>query len=148
LALHGHEYPLKGRINFANNQVDQKTGTIRMKARFDNPKPPTGARVLAAGMYARVRVPIGEPVKAMLVPDSAFGSDQGVRFLFIIGPDNKAIRWNATAEMQEGDMRVVDSIEIPGKEKPRPLSPNDQIITTGIQRVRPNMVVDPKPAAK
>lgn len=148
LALHGHEYPLKGRINFANNQVDQKTGTIRMKARFDNPKPPTGARVLAAGMYARVRVPIGEPVKSMLVPDSAFGSDQGVRFLFIIGPDNKAIRWNATAEMQEGDMRVVDSIEIPGKEKPRPLSPNDQIITTGIQRVRPNMVVDPKPAAK
>src|SRR5581483_9842332 len=77
LAVHGAGYPLKGKINFEDNRVDPKTGTIRMKARFDNPKPATGERLLAAGMYARIRVPIGEPVRATLVPEAALGSDQG-----------------------------------------------------------------------
>jgi RND family efflux transporter MFP subunit len=148
LAVHGNEYPIKGIINFADNQFDTKTGTIRMKARFDNPKPPVGARLLSAGMFARLRVPIGEPVMSMLVPDSAFGSDQGVRFLYLLGPENKAIRWNANTGAQEGELRVVESIEIPGKEKPRPLSTSDQVIVTGIARLRPGMTVDPKPAAK
>ena len=148
LAVHGTGYPLRGAINFADNKVDTKTGTIRMKARFDNAKPATGQRLLTAGMYTRVRVPIGEPVRAMLVPDGAFGSDQGVRFLYLIGPENKAIRWTANTGNLEGDMRVVESVEIPGKEKPRPLTADDKVIVTGIQRVRPGMTVDPKPAAK
>lgn len=148
VAVHGTSYPLKGVINFADNRVDTKTGTIRMKARFDNPKPATGDRLLAAGMYARVRVPIGEPVKAMLVPDSAFGSDQGIRHIFIVGPEHKAIRMDAVTGIQEGDMRVVESVEVPGEGKPRPLTPEDRVIVSGIQRVRPGMVVDPKPAKK
>jgi RND family efflux transporter MFP subunit len=141
-------YPLKGFINFANNQFDQKTGTIRMKARFDNPKPAVGNRLLAAGMYARIRVPIGEPVRSMLVPDSAFGSDQGVRFLFLLGPENKAVRMDATVGTLEGDLRVVESVAVPGEGKPRPLILNDKVIITGIQKLRPGMTVDPKPPKK
>ncbi|MBA4187800.1 MAG: hypothetical protein C0467_07250 [Planctomycetaceae bacterium] len=148
VAVHGTSYPLKGLINFSDNRVDAKTGTIRMKARFDNPKPEKGQRLLAAGMYARIRVPIGEPLKAMLVPDSAFGSDQGIRHLYIVGPENKAIRMDAVTGAQEGDLRVVESVVIPGEGKPRPLTPDDKIIVSGIQRVRPGMVVDPKPAKK
>lgn len=148
LALHGTGYPIKGFINFLDNRVDPKTGTIRVKARFDNPKPATGERLLAAGVYTRVRIPIGEPVKAMLVPEAAFLSDQGIRYLFLVGPDKKAVRWDAAVGVQDGDMRVVESIEIPGKEKPRPLTSADQVIVSGIQRVRPGMTVDPKPAAK
>lgn len=148
LSLHGSGYPLQGKINFADNQFDQKTGTIRMKARFDNPKPAVGQRLLSAGMYARIRVPIGDPVKAMLVPDSAFGSDQGIRFLYIIGPENKAIRMDAVVGLQEGDLRVVESVEVPGEGKPRPLTPNDQVIVNGLQRVRPGMVVEPKSPGK
>ncbi|WP_439628228.1 efflux RND transporter periplasmic adaptor subunit [Gemmata sp.] len=148
VAVHGTTYPLKGLINFSDNRVDPKTGTIRMKARFDNPRPDKGQRLLAAGMYARVRVPIGEPVKAMLVPDSAFGSDQGIRHLYVVGADNKAVRMDAATGALEGDLRVVESVVVPGEGKPRPLAPGDRVIVSGIQRVRPGMVVDPKPATK
>jgi RND family efflux transporter MFP subunit len=148
LAIHGTAYPLHGKINFADNRVDPKTGTIRMKARFDNPKPATGPRVLAAGMYARVRVPIGAPVKSLLVPESAFGSDQGIRYIFVVGADNKATRLDAMTGQLDGDLRVVESVEISGERKPRPLTLDDRVIVTGIQRVRPGMTVDPKPAKK
>ena len=141
-------YPLKGVINFTNNQYDQKTGTLRMKARFDNPKPAVGHRLLAAGMYARIRVPIGAPVRSMLVPDSAFGSDQGVRFLYLVGAENKAVRMDAAVGTQEGELRVVESVTVPGEGKPRPLAPTDSVIVSGIQRVRPGMTVDPKAPKK
>ena len=148
LAIHGTAYPLKGLINFADNKFDSKTGTIRLKARFDNPKPATGQRLLAAGMYTRVRVPIGEPVKSMLVSEAAFGSDQGIRYLYIVGPDNKAVRMDATTGGLEGDLRVVESVQVPGEGMPRPLTPSDRVIVSGQQRVRPGMTVDPKPAKK
>jgi RND family efflux transporter MFP subunit len=148
ISIHGAGYPLNGKINFSDNQFDQKTGTIRMKARFDNAKPAVGQRLLAVGMYARIRVPIGEPVKAMLVPDSAFGSDQGIKFLYLIGPENKAIRMDAKIGLLEGDMRVVESVDVPGEGKPRPLTPSDQVIISGLQRVRAGMIVDPKQAKK
>jgi len=148
VAVHGTAYPLKGLINFSDNKVDTKTGTIRMKARFDNPKPTSGQRLLTAGMYCRIRVPIGEPVKSMMVPDSAFGSDQGIRHLYVVGAENKAIRMDAATGQLEGDLRVVVSVEVPGEGKPRPLSLEDKVIVSGIQRVRPGMVVDPKPAKK
>lgn len=146
VALHGTAYPLKGFINFSDNRFDAKTGTVRMKARFDNPKPAVGDRLLAAGMYARVRVPIGAPVQSMLVPDSAFGSDQGIRHLYLVGADNKAVRYDAATGAQEGDLRVVESVDAPGEGKPRPLTAGDRVIVSGIQRVRPGMPVDPKPA--
>ncbi|MCE9560462.1 MAG: efflux RND transporter periplasmic adaptor subunit [Planctomycetes bacterium] len=148
VAVHGTTYPLKGVINFSDNRLDTKTGTIRMKARFDNPDPAVGGRLLAAGMYCRIRVPIGEPVKSMMVPDSAFGSDQGIRHLYVVGAENKAIRMDATTGQLEGDLRVVNSVEVPGEGKPRSLSLEDKVIISGIQRVRPGMVVDPKPAKK
>lgn len=145
LALHGKDYPIPGKINFADNVFDQKTGTRRMKARFDNPKPKVGNRLLEAGMYARIRVPIGEPVRSLLVPESAFGFDQGIRYLFLVGADNKAVRMDVNAGVQDGDMRVVESILVPGDEKTRrPLKSDDRIIVTGMQRVRPGMTVDPK----
>ena len=102
VAVHGTNYPLKGSISFSDNRVDAKTGTVRMKARFENPEPKVGERILAAGMFARIRVPIGEPVKSMLVPDSAFGSDQGIRNLYLVGPENKAVRLDANTGALEG----------------------------------------------
>jgi multidrug efflux system membrane fusion protein len=146
LSVHGTAYPLKGSINFVNNQLDPKTGTIRFKARFENAKPAAGQRLFSAGMFVRVRVPVGEPVKSMLVPDSAFGSDQGSRFLYVIGPDNKALRLDAATGAVEGDLRVVEAVSVPGEGKARPLAPADRVIVNGVQRVRPGMVVDPKPA--
>src|SRR5262249_3299459 len=75
LDIHKSAYPLKGTINFVNNQVDPKTGTIKVKADFPNPKPQVGERVLTPGLNARLRVPIGEPQKKLLIPEIALGSD-------------------------------------------------------------------------
>src|SRR5262249_39018456 len=71
LAVDGTDYPLKGTIIFVNNQVDTKTGTIPVKAQLPNPMPQTGQRLLTDGMYARVRIPIGKPRRALLVPEVA-----------------------------------------------------------------------------
>jgi RND family efflux transporter MFP subunit len=148
LALHGTEYPLKGLINFADNKVDPKTGTIRVKARFDNPKHGIVPRLMAAGMYARLRAPIGQAVPSMLVPESALGSDQGIPFIYLVGPENKALRVDAALGTQVGELRVVDSITVPGEKTARPLTADDKVIITGIQKLRPGLVIDPKPAKK
>jgi len=143
LAVHGTDYPLPGKINFYDNKLDAKTGTMRMKARFENPEPSTGKRLLSAGMYARIRVPIGEPAKGLLVPESALGSDQGIRFLYLVNGENKAERFDAKIGIQVGDLRVVESIT-PAKGSPRPLAADDRVIVNGLLRVRPGLTVEIK----
>ena len=138
---------MKGEIIFINNQVDPKTGTIRIKAEFDNPKAPEGGRVLTAGMFARVRVRLGDPVQSFVVPDSALGSDQGTKFLYTVGAENKAVRLTATLGGLEEGLRVIESVQGADDKQPRALRADEQIIVNGIQRVRPGMKVDPKTAA-
>jgi RND family efflux transporter MFP subunit len=145
LAVHGADYPLHGTIKFLNNQVDPKTGTIRVKAEFPNPKPETGTRLLTAGMFARVRVPIGKAKMALLIPDSAILSDQGVKYILIVDGENKATRLDLVPGVLDGGFRVVEAVQTPGGQ-PRPIRPDERVIVTGLQRVRPGMAVDPKPA--
>lgn len=147
LAVHGAEYPIPGEIIFMNNTVDPKTGTLRVKAEFDNPKTAQGGRLLTAGMFARVRVRLNDPVQSFLVPDSALGSDQGTKFLYVIGKENKAQRLVATLGGLDDGMRVIESVQGAEDKEPRPLRADEQIIINGIQRVRPGMIVDPKPSA-
>lgn len=144
-AIHSNQFPLLGRIVFINNEADRKTGTIRVKAEFPNPKGTTGGRVLTPGMFAKVRVRIGDPVPSILVPDVALGSDMGTKFIYLVGDDNKAKRCNVTTGGLEEGMRVIESVKEEGKE-PRPLRTDERVIVNGIQRVRPGMIVDPKPA--
>jgi multidrug efflux pump subunit AcrA (membrane-fusion protein) len=147
LSVHGNDYPLKGTIKFINNQVDPKTGTIRMKAEFANPKPEKGARVLSTGMFARIRVPIGKEHKAMLIPDSAILTDQGKSYALIVGADKKAVRLDLVTGAVVDGYRVIDSVKAPDDQVWRPVNPTEQFIVTGLQRVRAGMVVDPKPLA-
>lgn len=144
-AIHSNQFPLKGEIVFINNEADRKTGTIRVKAGFPNPKGETGERVLTPGMFARIRVRIGEPAPSILVPDNALSSDMGTKFIYLVSEDNKARRANVTLGGLEEGMRVIESVTEEGKQ-PRPLRTDELVIVTGIQRVRPGMVVDPKKA--
>jgi len=147
IAVHGSQYPIPGEIIFMNNTVDPRTGTLRVKAEFNNPKTPQGPRLLTAGMFARVRVRLGEPVPSFVVPDSALGSDQGTKFLYVVGKDNKAVRLTATLGGLEDGMRVIESVQGAEDKEPRSLRADEQVIINGIQRVRPGMTVDPKPQA-
>jgi len=124
-------FPHAGVINFADNRVDAMTGTLRLRGKFDNPK-----HFLAPGLFARVRVPIGAPRPAILVSERALGSDQGQKFVYVVNDKNEVVyRRVRVGAMQDG-LRVIEE----------GLAKNEQVIVDGVQRVRPGMTVQPKPA--
>jgi RND family efflux transporter MFP subunit len=75
------KYSLKGKIDFEDNLLDPGTGTHRVRAVLDNTD-----RFLSPGLFARVRLPIGRPHMATLVPEQALATDQGQKFLYVVKP--------------------------------------------------------------
>lgn len=88
-------YPHAGHLNFASNQVDASTGTMSVRGVFPNPASPSGVRLLRPGMFVRVRMPMGMPYKAVLVPDRALGSDQGEKYLLVVD-DQSVVEYRST----------------------------------------------------
>jgi RND family efflux transporter MFP subunit len=83
-----HDFPHKGIINFIDNQLDPGTGTLKLRGSFANPKDPAdpnGPRLLTPGLFVRVRVAIGTPHRALLIAEQALGSDQGQKFVYVVG---------------------------------------------------------------
>ena len=72
-------YTHEGVLDFEDNRLDPSTGTLRVRAVFDNRD-----RLLSAGMFVRVRLPTGAPHPALLVPEQALGTDQGQKFLYVL----------------------------------------------------------------
>lgn len=126
----GAAYPLKGRIRFANNQVDVKTGTIRVVGVFDNPN-----RLLVPGMFVRVRAQIGLLKDALLVPQRAVAELQGRKLIAVVGADNKVKILPITTGVVDGEMWVING----------PLKPGDKVVAEGIQKVRDGSTVNPVP---
>lgn len=124
-------FPHKGTVDFVDNQLNPATGTIRARAVFPNPD-----RLMAPGFFARVRIPGTAHYSAVLVRDSAMGSDQGRPYVLTVDTDN-AVRYRPvkTGPLMEG-LRVV-------KEG---LNTNDQIIVLGLLNARPGSVVRPTTA--
>jgi len=103
---------------------------------FPNPQPKGGSRLISPGMFVRVRLPISEPHQALLVIDRAISSDQGLKNVYVLGPDNNLeSRRVTTGALQEDGLRVIT----------KGLEPTDRIVVGGLQQVRPNMVVRPEP---
>ncbi len=144
LAIDEGQFPLQGIVRFYDNQIDQQTGTLRAKAEFPNPRKETGPRMVAPGMFVRVRVPLGQPFEAILVPDSALGSDQGMKYLLTVDADQTAKRLNVEVGTLVGEMRVIRSVQGPGDPTPRPLGTDEKIIVRGLQRVQPGSKVESK----
>jgi multidrug efflux system membrane fusion protein len=130
VSLEGEEdYPHKGVLDFADNKVNPSTGTIQVRGVLPNPK-----RILDAGMRARVRIPVSNPHKALLVTERAVGNDQGRKFLYVVNDQNVVER----RDVKLG--RVIDGLQVIREG----LKPDDWVIVNGIQRVRDAMKVDPK----
>jgi multidrug efflux system membrane fusion protein len=135
MGLQGEQgYPHEGVVNFINNKVDPYTGTITLRGVFANPKPAEGVRLLSPGLFVRVRIPLGEPHPALLVTDRAVGTDQGLKFLYVVDAQNRVQYRRVTlGALQEDGLRVVaDGIEA-----------DDWVIVSGLQQVRPRMAVTP-----
>lgn len=82
-------YPHKGFIDFRENRVDAGTGTVRIRGRIDNLRlPPSNARLLYPGLFARVRVPTGLPAKYPALPEDALMTGQEGRFVYVLDEKN------------------------------------------------------------
>lgn len=122
-------YSRSGSIDSIDNRLDRQSGTIRVRARFDNAD---GA--LVPGLYARVQVGGGAARRALLVDDAAIGTDQEKKFVMVIDSASRAqYRQIEPGQMHDG-RRIVE----------RGLNPGDRIVVNGTQRVRPNDLVKVK----
>jgi membrane fusion protein, multidrug efflux system len=133
MAVQGEQgYPHKGSINFLNNQVNPSTGSIAVRGIFPNPDLKDGVRLLSPGMFVRVHLPIGEPHPALLVIDRAIGSDQGLKYVYVIDAQNKAAyRRVTTGPLQPDGLRVITE----------GLKPGEWVAVGALQQIRPNMQV-------
>jgi RND family efflux transporter MFP subunit len=122
--------PIEGTINFAENRLDPLTGTLRVRGVFDNPK-----KFLSPGMFVRVRVRIGAPHEAILIPERALGSDQERKFVYVIDDKDEIVYRRVTTGRPEGEMRVIE----------QGLATGERVVISGLQRVRPGIKVAPKP---
>jgi membrane fusion protein, multidrug efflux system len=155
MGLEGEDdYPHRGSINFVNNAVNPSTATIAARGVFPNPLPegkvewaagaavglfahqvaPSTRRLMSPGMFVRIRLPIGEPHPALLIADQAIGSDQGLRFVYVVDADHKVqYRRVTTGPEQPDGLRVVEGVKT-----------DDWVVVGALQQVRPRLTVEPE----
>src|SRR5437764_13487233 len=125
-------YPHQGVMVFVDNALDPATGTIRSRALLDN-----GARLFTPGLFARLRLLGAHEHEAVLINDSAVGTDQTVRYVLVVSAGNKAeYRPVQLGPIVDG-LRVVES----------GLASGETIVVNGLQRVRPGAQVQPQRVA-
>ena len=123
------DYPHKGQIDLVPNEVDSAKGTVRARAVLAN-----NDGVLTPGLFAQVRLPIGEPYKALLVPERAIGSDQGKKFLYVVNEKNLLETRPVTLGPREGELVVV-------KEG---LKDTDRVVVSELVKLKAGMAVKPR----
>jgi multidrug efflux system membrane fusion protein len=135
MGLQGEDgYPHEGNVDFVNNQVNPTTGSITLRGIFANPASPRGPRLFVPGLFVRIRLPIGKPHPAKLVIDRAIGSDQGLKYVYVVDADNKVqYRRVTTGPLQEDGLRVVRE----------GINADDWVVVGALQQVRPRMEVKP-----
>ena len=126
----GSTYPHLGSFDFADRQVNESTGTIRIAALFPNPN-----NILRPGGFAKVRVFVDVQHDALLVPQRAVSELQGSYQVAVVDSDNRIGVRPVTVGVQTDNRWVISD----------GLKPGDLVVVEGTQKVRPGMQVNPKP---
>jgi RND family efflux transporter MFP subunit len=127
-----NNFPHQGRVDFIDNRLDARTGTIRGRAVFDNKD-----RLFTPGLFAKLKLVGSGSYNAILITDRAIGTDQNKKFVLVVDKENKAnYRAIKLGPLVDG-LRVV-------KEG---LQPGESIVVNGLQRVRPGIQVQPEKTA-
>jgi membrane fusion protein, multidrug efflux system len=122
-------FPHQGTINFVDNRVNTKTGTLSVRGVFPNKD-----ETLAPGYFARVRIPVGAPHRALLVTDRALDNDQGQKVLYVVSDKNEVVsRPVRLGQLHDGLREITEG-----------LKPGERLIVNGLQQVRPGATVEPK----
>lgn len=124
-------FPHSGFIESLDNRVDANTGSILLRAVFPN----ADGRIVP-GLFARIRVPLSERYSAVMIDERAVGTDQGQKFVLTLSGTNTAEYRPVKLGPAVNGKRIVRS----------GVSPGDQIVVNGLQRVRPGMPVTPQSA--
>src|SRR5262245_27129319 len=122
-------FPHRGTINFADNQVNPKTGTLRVRGVFPNKD-----EGLQVGYFTRVRVPVSPPHNALLVSDRALDNDQGQRILYVVNDRNEVVSHPVRPGQLHNGLRAIED----------GLKPGERVIVNGLQQVRAGATVVPK----
>jgi RND family efflux transporter MFP subunit len=125
-------YPHQGVMVFVDNALDPATGTIRGRALLDNHE-----RQFTPGLFARVKLMGSGQYNAVMINDSAIGTDQSVRYVLVVGAGNKVEYRPVQLGPVIDGLRVVQS----------GLAPGETIVVNGLQRVRPGVQVQPQHVA-
>ena len=123
-------YTHEGKIDFVDNAIDRSSGTIRGRAQFAN----ADGR-LTPGMFGRIQIATSAPAEAMLVPDTAIGTEQVRKFVYVLDANNVATPKYVTLGQLVDGLRVVNGLKA-----------DDTVIVNGLMRVRPGAKVTPEQA--
>jgi membrane fusion protein, multidrug efflux system len=122
-------YPHKGHLDYVSPQVDPATGTITVRAIFDNKD-----NALLPGLFVRVKGPIGHLHKALLTRNDAIGTSQEGSYVLVVGADNVVQRKIVKTGQRQGQLVIIDS----------GLNPDDWVVTEGVQQAFPGAKVEPQ----
>ena len=124
--------PYEGKLQLVDNQVNATSGTVRVRAVFDN----TDGRLMP-GQFARLRMGQAQASSSLLINERAVGTDQDKRFVMVVGPDNKAAYREVTLGPSVNGLRMVTG----------GLKAGERIVVNGLHRVRPGTLLAPQPVA-
>src|SRR5256714_756623 len=125
------DFPHKGYVDFVDNRLDPGTGTVRARLVLKNWNP----NFITPGLFARVRVAGATPYRAALVADKVISSQQGLKFAFVVKPDNTVERRTLeTGPLFEGKRIVKHG-----------LKDGEKVVSTRLQMLEPGMSVTPVP---
>lgn len=126
-----NKFNVDGRIDFADNQLDQQSGTLRLRASI-----PNADGFLTSGVFGRVRIQASPEYDALLIPDEAILSDQTRKIVMTVDKDDKVVpKVVEPGQLNEG-MRIIKT----------GLTPDDRLIVNGLMRARPGAKVIPQTA--
>jgi multidrug efflux system membrane fusion protein len=139
------DFPHEGIVDFTDNRVDINTGTLRFRAQLNNPK-----HFISPGLFVKIRLPIGDPHPALMIREQALISDQGEKKVYVIEP--KVDEKGAPQTDQAAPVFVVAERKVQGlgvlrdgfREIQSGMKPNDRVVVSGMQRLRPGGVVRPE----
>jgi RND family efflux transporter MFP subunit len=126
----GDDYPFHAKLDYTSILVEKATGTLPVRAIYPNED-----GFLRPGLFARIRVPVGDPQPALLVPDLAVMTNQNQKYVFVVNENNEVVYRPVTLGRMDGDLRVITD----------GLKRGERIIIENPSQVRPGAVVDPKP---
>jgi RND family efflux transporter MFP subunit len=124
-------YPHEGVVDFRENQVDSETGTVLMRATLQN-----SDRRLVPGLFARIRMMVGQPEMRLLVPETALAADQRGRYVLVVNSDHV---------VEQRPVQIASNLRQPGFLAIREgVTRDDQVIVSGLQKARPGSKVEPQ----